>query len=122
MRASLNEREKLMNLQVKMSSDLRTAHVLWTALPGMQRTAEKAAISKVLHLRSLVFDRLNLPFSPKLKFQEDKPSQEMLALDEAFAKLKEEEDEDQKLKESEDDDEDQSAVELPKENSSTTPS
>ncbi|CAM6084123.1 unnamed protein product [Calypogeia fissa] len=91
-------------LKVKMSSDLRVAHVLWTALPGMQSSAEKAAISKVQHLRTLVFKRLNLPFSPVIRFQEDKASQEMLDLEDAFAKIKEEEGEDQKLKESEDED------------------
>ncbi|KAL2651614.1 hypothetical protein R1flu_019742 [Riccia fluitans] len=56
---------------VEMSSDLRTAHVLWRALPGMQKSAEKAVLSNVKRLRSLVFSRLTLPFSPTLKFQED---------------------------------------------------
>jgi hypothetical protein len=108
-------------VQVKMSSNLRTAHVLWTALPGMQSTAEKAAIKKVLHLRSLVFERLNLPFSPIIKFEQDKPSQEQLALDEAFAKIKEEEGDSQKANDKEGEGQTQSREELEKGHSSVAP-
>ncbi|KAL3700325.1 hypothetical protein R1sor_018347 [Riccia sorocarpa] len=76
---------------VEMSSDLRTAHILWRALPGMQKSAEKAVLSNVKRLRSLIFSRLTLPFSPALKFQEDTLPPHVQALEEAFAKLKEEE-------------------------------
>lgn len=80
---------------VKMSSDLRTAHVLWRALPGMQKSAEKAVLSNAKRLRSLIFSRLSLPFSPMLKFQEDTPPAHVRALEEAFAKLRETEGESQ---------------------------
>lgn len=76
---------------VKMSSDLRTAHVLWRALPGMQKNAERAVLANVKRLRSLVFSRLSLPFSPIIKLQEDTLSPQVQALEEAFARLREDE-------------------------------
>ncbi|KAG6543218.1 hypothetical protein Mapa_015469 [Marchantia paleacea] len=78
---------------VKMSSDLRTAHVLWRALPGMQKNAERAVLVNVKRLRSLVFSRLSLPFSPVIKLQEDTLPPKVQALEEAFARLRESEEE-----------------------------
>ena len=75
-----------------MSGDLRKAFVLWKALPGMEQTAEKELNAQGKRLRSMVFERLSMPFSPAIEFRQDKVNPQAQAIDDILAKLDEESD------------------------------
>lgn len=77
---------------VKMSDDLKRAHILWSAFEGHHKEAEKYLHMYMPRLRSAVFAELNLPFSPNLNFCKSNSQHEnqMRAFEDAFEMIKNE--------------------------------
>ena len=69
-----------------MSEDLRTAYILWSAKPEQLQDAERYLRASGGRLRSFLFHRLKLAFSPTLKFKSYSGAfaEGQLALDNAF--------------------------------------
>ena len=76
--------------KVRVSADLRTAHILWSAADNQHQVAEKLLRSNIRRLRSSVFSYLNLPFSPSLQFRRWDPSKDKYSqeLEAAFLAIK----------------------------------
>ncbi|GBG86287.1 hypothetical protein CBR_g41281 [Chara braunii] len=80
---------------VRMSPDLRTAFITWTCHPQMAADAYRRVSSAASKLRSVVFQRLAMRFSPRLEFRYGGyggSTQDEQELEEAFERLKREED------------------------------